>query len=176
MFGARPVSFGPAIINLSIILLGLLVLVLAIVMRLRGKKARFFEVSFLLFLVGLVFGVSLFWFSYALFGFRWISDFTFDGLILWFLLVTILSVLTQTFFFVGILFNMYLSHENGFLLAIISVAAFQTFTYPPSLPWVVVNIVGSTAKIVITYKTRNIYGAALMGIIPNLIDVLIQVL
>ncbi|KPV64001.1 MAG: hypothetical protein AOA65_1127 [Candidatus Bathyarchaeota archaeon BA1] len=118
--------------------------------------------------MGLIFNVSLFGFSYAFFGFRWISGYTFNGLILWVLLVTILSIFTQTFFFVGILFNQYLKHENVFLLAIISILAFQTFTHT-SLPGVVTNIVGSTAKIVVTYKTQNIYGAAL-------IDILIQIL
>jgi len=139
-------------------------------LRMLNLRQTIFYTSF-----GLIFTVSLFCFSYAFFGFRWISGYTFNGLILWILLVTILSIFTQTFFFVGVLFNKYLKHENVFLLAIVSILAFQTFTYA-SLPWVAINIVGSTAKIVVTYETQNIYGATLMGITSNLIDILIQIL
>ena len=60
-------------------------------------------------------------------------------------------------------------------LAIISILAFQLFI-PASLPWTVTNIVGSAAKIVVTWKTGNIYGAALMSITSNLIDILIQII
>ena len=45
-----------------------------------------------------------------------------------------------------------------------------------SSPWIIANIVGSAAKIVVTWKTRNIYGAALMSITSNLIDIFIQIL
>jgi len=91
------------------------------------------------------------------------------------MLVTILSVFSQTFFYTGILFNEYLNHENGFLLAAISILAFQMFTQT-SLPWMVVGVIGSAAKIWVTWKTRNIYGAALMGITINFVDILIQIL
>lgn len=248
-----PIYFGPVGINLSIILLGLFVLVLAIIRKFRGKQTCLFEVSFLLFLVGflfltlhgrllqlifpisvpekplvdnnltfnyalanlltymvfpvlllillgrdvslervglkllnlrqtiyyafigLFFAVLLFLLSYAFFGFRWISEYTFDGLVLWILLVSFLSVFTQTFFYIGILFNGYLSHENGFLLATISILAPQLYIFASS-PWIVVNIIGSIAKIVVTWKTRNIYGAVLMSIAQNLIDILIQII
>lgn len=253
LFGVWNVYFGLVGINLSVILLGLFVLVLAIIRKLRAKRTCLFEFSFLLLLVGflyftfhgrllqsifpislpekplidnnltfnyastslltflvfpvlllillrsdvslkrfglkvldfkqtifyaslgLIFMVFLSLLSHALFGFIWISEYTFTGFVLWVLLVTILSVFTQNFFFIGILFNRYLSRENCFLLAIISILAFQMFTHT-SLPWAVVNIVGSTVKIVVTWKTRNIYGAALMGITSNLIDTLIQIL
>jgi hypothetical protein len=253
LFGAWPIYFGPVGINLSIIFLGLFVLILAIIQKLRAKRTYLFEISFLLFLVGfvfltlhgellqyvfpislpekplvdnnltfnyaltnlltymvfpvlllilfrsdfslekvglkvlnlkktvffaflgLIFSVFLFLLSYALLGFRWISEYTFDGLVLWILFVTILSVFTQTFFYNGILFNKYLNHENGFLLATISILAFQMFTQT-SLPWIVVGTIGSAAKIAVTWKTRNIYGATLMGIILNLIDITIQIL
>jgi len=253
LFGAWPIYFGPIGINLSIIFLGLFVLILAIAQKLRTRRTYLFEISFLIFLVGLlfltlhgkllqyvfpislpekplvdnnltynytltnlltymafpvlllillrsdfsfeklslkvvnlkktvlftflgsIFSIFLFLLSYALLGFRWISEYTFDGLVLWILFVTILSVFSQTFFYTGILFNKYLNHENGFLLAAISILAFQLFTQT-SLPWMVVGVIGSAAKIAVTWKTRNIYGAALMGIIVNLIDVTIQIL
>ena len=126
-------------------------------------------------LFGSIFNVSLFLFSQSLFGFRWIPEYTLSGLVLWILFVSIFSVFSQTFFFIGILFNKYLNNENGFLLAIISISAIQLFIYT-SLPWIISNIVGSVAKIVITWKTRNIYGAALMSIIVQLSDSLIQII
>jgi len=252
-FGVWPVYFGPVGINLSVIFLGLFVLILAIVEKLRAKRTYLFEVSLLLFVVGslyftlhgrllqpifpislpekplvdnnltfnyaftslltflvfpvfllilskrevsvekvglkvlglrqtihyvvlgLIFSVLLFLLSYVFFGFKWIYEYTFDGLILWTLLVSILSVFAQTFFFFGILFNKYLGVENGFLLAAISILAFQLFI-SASLPWIAVNIIGSIAKIVVTWKTRNIYGAVLMNVTVNLIDILVQIL
>lgn len=253
MFGVWNYYFGPVGINLSIILLGLFVLVLAIIKKFIGGETRLFEISYLLFLVGflyftlhgrllqlpfpisvpekplidnnltfnysltslltflvfpilllilfrsevslklfglkvlnskqtlfyafcgLVFAVFLFWLSNMFFGFIWIPEYTFNGLVLWILLVSILSVFSQTFFFIGILFNRYLNRENGVLLFIISILAFQLFI-SASLPWIILNMVGSVAKILVTWKTRNIYGAALMSITANLIDILIQIL
>lgn len=55
MFGVWPIYFGPVGINLSIIFLGLFVLVLAIIEKLKVKRTCLFEVSFLLFLVGFLF-------------------------------------------------------------------------------------------------------------------------
>lgn len=126
-------------------------------------------------LFGIIFNVFLFLLSHTLFGFRWISEYTFDGFVLWILLVSILSVFGQAFFFFGMLFNRYLRHENGFLLATISILAFQMFI-SSSLYWTISNIVGSIAKIVVTWKTRNVYGAALMGIATNVVDILVQIL
>lgn len=245
--------FGPAAINLSVLLLGLFILVLAIIKQLRGKRTCLFEVSFLLFLVSLlyfnlhgwwlqtIFPISLpekplvdnnltgnytltslltflvfpvlllillrsdvslerfglkvfdskqtmlcaflgtaftsflFLLSNTFFGFVWIPEHTIDGFALWIIFVTFLSVFCQTFFYVGVLFNRYLDMENGLLLAIVSVLAFQMFI-SASLPWTIANVVGSVAKIMVTWKTRNIYGAALMSITSNLIDILIQIL
>lgn len=233
--------------------LGLFVLVLAIIRKLREKRTRLFEVSFLLFLVsflyftlhgrllqlpfpvsipekplvdnnltfnyattslltflvipvllliiakrdvsleslglevsdskqtifyiflGVIFNVFLFLLSYTFFGFKWIPEYTVDGLVLWILFVSILSVFSQTFFFIGILFNKYSNCENSILLAIIAILAFQLFI-SAQLPWIVSNIVGSTAKIMVTWKTRNIYGAVLMSVTSQLIDIFIQIL
>lgn len=252
-FGVWSIYFGPIGINLSIIILGLLVLVLAIVKKLTRKETRLFEISFLLFLVGflyftlhgrllqlpfpvsipekplvdnnltlnyattssltflvipvllliiakrdislesvglevsdskqtifyiflgVIFNVFLFSLSYTFFGFKWIPEYTVDGLVLWILFVSILSVSSQSFFFIGILFNKYSNRENNILLAIISVLAFQLFI-SAQFPWIVSNIVGSTAKIIVTWKTRNIYGAVLMSITSQLIDIFIQIL
>jgi hypothetical protein len=124
---------------------------------------------------GLVFTVILSLLSQTFFGFRWIQNYTFDGLILWTLLVTILSVSVQTYFFIGILFNAHIEQENKFLLAIISFLAFQSFTAASPL-WTVLNIISFTAKIVVTWKTRNIYAATLMNIVSNFIDIAMQVI
>ena len=124
-------------------------------------------------LFGSIFNVSLFLLSQSLFGFRWIQEYTSSGLVLWILLVSVFSVFFQTFFFTGVLFNKYLEKENALLLAVISISAVQLFTYA-SLPWVILNIVGSVAKIVVTWKTRNIYGATLMSIGTQVIDILVQ--
>lgn len=252
-FGVWHVYFGPFGINLGVILLGLFVLVLAIIKKLRGKQTYLFEISFLLLLagflyhtlhgrlflsifpislpekplvdnnltfnyastslltflvipvllliiakrgvsleslglevpdskqtifyifLGVIFNVFLFSLSYTFFGFKWIPEYTVDGLVLWVLFVSILSVFTQTLFFIGILFNKYSNRENTVLLAIISVVAFQLFI-SAQLPWIVSNVVGSTAKIMVTWKTRNIYGAVLMSITSQLIDIFIQIL
>lgn len=246
--------FGPIGINLSIIILGLLVLVIAITRKFtkKGVKTRLFEVSFLLFLVGVLyftlhgrllqlpfpvsvpekplvdnnltlnyfftslltfmafptllllvmrsdvslkslglkvldskqtlsyallgigFNVFLFLLSNTLFSFRWIPEYTSHGLVLWILFVSILSVFSQVFFFVGLLFNRYVDDENCVLLAIISVSAFQMFI-SSSLFWTISTVIGSVTKVLITWKTRNIYGAAFMSITANLIDIFIQV-
>lgn len=252
LFSVWHVYFGPVGINVNIILLGLFVLILAAVRKLRGKRTRLFEVSLLLFAVGflyftlhgrllqpifpislpekplvdnnltfnyaltslltfwafpvltlillksdvslskvglkvldfrqtmffalfgLFFTVFLFLPSHTLFGFRWIPEYTLDGLILWIAFVAILSVFTQTLFFVGIMFNKYLNHENGFMLAIISILAFQMFI-SSSVLWTAVNAAASAAKIAVTWKTRNVFGAALMSIAAHSIDIVIQI-
>ncbi len=253
VFGVWHVYFGPLGINLGVILLGLFVLVLGIIKKLRGKQTYLFEISFLLLLVGflyhtlhgrlllsifpislpekplidnsltfnyattslltflvipvsaliiakkgvslesfglkvsdfkktisyillgVIFNVFVFLLSNTFLGFKWIPEHTLDGLVLWILLVSILSVFTQSFFFIGILFNRYLNRENSILLAIVSILAFQLFI-SATLPWIVVNVSDSIVKIIVTYKTRNIYGATLMSIASNLVDIFIQIL
>ncbi len=140
-----------------------------------GLKVSDFRQMIFYSLLGIIFSVFLFLLSHTFFGFKWILEYTLDGLVLWILFVSILSLFTQTFFFIGILFNRYLNYENGFLLAIISILAFQLFI-STSLPHIVANVVGSAVQITITWKTRNIYGAILMSIITNLVDVFIQIL
>lgn len=125
--------------------------------------------------LGSIFSALLFLSFYTLFGFKWIPEYTIVGLVLWVLFVSLLSVFAQVFFFIGILFNKYLDHEDFFLLATISILAFQMFI-SSSLHWTIANMIGSAAKIVVTWKTRNIYGATLMGITTNLIDILVQIL
>ncbi len=140
-----------------------------------GLKVLSFKQTALYAFVGVIFSILLYLLSYSLFGFRWIIEYTLDGLVYWVLFVTVISVFAETFFFIGILFNKYLSNENGFFLAVISILAFQMFIQA-DLPWIVTNIVGSTAKVVVAWKTRNIYGSALMGIASNLIDIIFQIL
>lgn len=253
-FGAYPLYIGPVGINLTIIFLGLFVLVYAVLQKIRVKKTHFFEISFLLFMVGflfmtlhgrllqfifpislpekplidnnltlnyalsnllafmvlpllalvamkskisfeelglkvndirkttqyavlgVVFNVSVFLLSKALFGFKWIFGYTLDGLVFWTLLVTVTSVFIQTFFFVGILFKKYMAKENALLLAVVSVLAFQSFAAQTFLPWLVATIVGSSAKVLVTWKTHNIYSAVFMGIAVNLVDSIGQIL
>jgi hypothetical protein len=134
-----------------------------------SKKTVFFG------LFGIAFNVCLFLVSHALFGFRWIAEYTFDGLVLWILLVSVLSVFTQSFFFVGVLFNRYLNSEHSILLAIVSILAFQMFV-SATLLWIVIGVIGSVAKIVVTYKTRSIYGATLMSIASNIVDIFVEIL
>lgn len=251
--GVYPIYFGPIIVNLTIVFLGILVLALAIIQKIRGKRTHFFEVSLLLFLVGflfmaihgrllqsilpisqpekplidnnltinytlsnmlaymaipilvlillksdvsleklglriinlrkttlyavlgIIFNVFIFLVTNTFFGFTWISGYTLDGLFLWILLVAVVSVFIQTFFYIGILFNKYVTLENGFLLATISILAFQSYTSTTSYAWFVANIIGSSVKILVTWKTRNIYGATLMSVAVSLTEILIQV-
>lgn len=125
-------------------------------------------------LTGSLIGVLLFLGTYTFFGHRWIPNYTLTGLILWILLVSVISGFCQTFFFVGVLFKRYLNQENTILLAILSVTAFQLFI-SNSLPWIIMNILTSIVKVVITLKSRNIYGAIAISIIQQLTDVFVQI-
>ena len=126
-------------------------------------------------LFGSILGIVFFTITYSFFGYRWIPDYTLSGLVLWILFVSIMSGFSQAFFFVGILFNMYLKEENVFLLAIISITAFQLFI-STSLPWIILNIASSVVKIVVTWKTRNVYGAILISITQQLSDIFVQMI
>lgn len=245
-------SFGPIVVNLGVIVVGFIVLLIAIYNKRSMGKTRLFEVSYHLFLVGilyftlhgrllqiifpiqiperplidnsltynytltsiltfivfpqllnillrndttleklglkiidlkqtvvytflgLVFNTALFLISNTLFGLKWINDYTLDGLVLWVLLVSILSVFTQTLFYNGFLFNMFLDEENGMLLGLISIVAYQMFI-ASTLPWTVSNILSLILKIIVTWKTRNVYGATVMSITTNLIEIFIQI-
>lgn len=92
-----------------------------------GLKVSDFKKTASYALLGSFFSGFVLLLFHASFGFRWISEYSFAGLVLWVLLVTILSVFLQIFFFTGVLFHKYLNHENGFLLAAISILAFQLF-------------------------------------------------
>jgi hypothetical protein len=124
--------------------------------------------------LGLVFNTALFLISNTLFGSKWINEYTLDGLVLWVLLVSILSVFAQTLFYNGFLFNMFLDEENGILLGLISIIAYQMFI-ASTLPWTVSNILSLTLKIIVTWKTRNVYGATVMSITTNLIEIFMQI-
>jgi len=124
--------------------------------------------------LGTAFAVLLFWTANRFVGFTWVEGYTVDGLLLWMLLVNISSVFAQTFFFVGILFYSYSRNENTLLLGIISIVALQLFV-SASLPWIIINIIGSVAKILVTWKSNNIYGATLMSIATSMLDILLQI-
>ncbi len=126
-------------------------------------------------LIGVTFNVLVFLLANSFFGYKWISAYTIDGFILWTLLVTIASVFIQTIFFTGILFNKYTDKENNFLLAVISISAFQA-TVTAYLPWLIAGLIASSAKVFVTWKTRNIYGAVMMGITVSFIEVALQIL
>ena len=253
MFGVWHIYLGPIGINLGVIFLAFFVLVLAVIQKLRSRRTCFFEISYLLILVGFlyftlhgrilqlvfpislpeqplvdnnltfnytltslltfiifpillmkilksdvslsrfglkisnfkqtilyaffgtVFAVLLFWVSNRFLGFKWVSGYTADGLLLWVLLVNIVSVFAQTFFFVGVLFNSYSRNENTILVGIISILALQFFV-SASFPWIVINIIGFVAKILVTWKSHNIYGATLMSIATNMLEILLQII
>lgn len=101
---------------------------------------------------GVAFIVFPFMLSHTFFGGKWITEYTHHGLVLWIFFVTILSVFAQTFFFIGILFNRYLDHENKVILALISILATQSFILS-SPPGIIINMAYSAAKIVVTCKT-----------------------
>ncbi|MEM3465135.1 MAG: hypothetical protein QXU11_00935 [Thermoproteota archaeon] len=140
-----------------------------------GLKVQNLKQTALYAIFGVIFIAALFLFSNSFFGFRWINGYTVEGVILWILFVTVISIFTQTLFFTGILFNAHLNYENGFLLAVISILANQLFISAP-LPWIAINIAAQLQKLLVTWKTRNIYSAVLMSIASNLIDITLQIL
>lgn len=259
MFGVWPIELD-LIVNLTTIILGLAVLIVAIILKYRRKETYLFEVALLLFIAGFLFmtihgklltlifpipsgseepgfdnnltfnytltnliiylilpyfvlkllkrdvsvekiglkiknwrrtalytiigvgiSIGLYLVTFFFFGYKWIPKYILDGLLLWIFLVAILSVFIQTIFYIGFLFNVYLEHGNWLLLGIISVVAIQSFIpaqlpWTLQLPWIIMNVIGSSVKVAVTYKTRNIYGAAFMGIATGLVEILIQIL
>jgi hypothetical protein len=125
-------------------------------------------------LSGSFIGILLFLGTYTFFGHLWIPTYNLTGLILWILLVSVISGFCQTFFFVGVLFKRYMNQENTTILAILSVTAFQLFI-SNSMPWIIMNVLTSIVKVVITLKSRNIYAAIAISIIQQLTDVFVQI-
>ncbi|MBS7649603.1 hypothetical protein KEJ17_08190 [Candidatus Bathyarchaeota archaeon] len=124
---------------------------------------------------GLVFIVPIFMLSHAFFGYRWITEYTTTGLVLWILLVTILSVFAQTLFYIGILFIKYSDQENKLVLAIISILTTHSFILSSNLG-IVTNIIYSATKIIVASKTHDIYGSVLISSALNLMDLATQIL
>jgi hypothetical protein len=127
-------------------------------------------------ILGTIFASAIFLITDHFFHQQWIGGYTSDGLILWVLLVSIVSVCLQTLFFVGILFNRYIGKENILLLAIIALFAFQSYVAPNSLPWQACNMLTFSSKLYVTWKTKNVYGATLMSVATNLIELALQIL
>ena len=126
-------------------------------------------------LLGLLSTVSLWLFNKVYLGFGFAHEYyTVEGIVAWFLLVILFSVFIQIFYFHGILFRRYLDSENGFLLVMISTAAYQSFIVS-SWIGVITNVMGQFVKLAITWKTRNIYDAVLIHTTVNAIDTLVQV-
>jgi hypothetical protein len=99
-----------------------------------------------------------------------------EGMILWIVLVSVGSVVLQTVFFVGILFNRFVGKENTMLLAIITVLVYQSYLSTNSLPVQICSRVTFSTKLFVTWKTRNGYGAYLIAVTINMVEIAFQVL
>jgi len=126
--------------------------------------------------LGTIFVSAVFLVTDQFFHQQWVEGYTSSGLILWVLLVSVVSVILQTLFFAGILFNSYLGKENTLLLALVAVFAFQSYVGPNSLPWQICDMVTFASKVFVTWKTKSVYGATLMAITTNLIELAFQII
>ncbi len=124
---------------------------------------------------GLVFAAALFLATNAMFHQQWVQGYTQGGMVLWIVLVSVVSVVLQTVFFVGILFNRYVGKENTLLLAVIAWLAYQSYM-SNSLPWQICSALTFAAMLFVTWKTRNIFGACLIAVTISLIEIAFQVI
>jgi hypothetical protein len=107
---------------------------------------------------------------------QWINGYISEGLVFWILLVTTLSVFSQTFFYNGLLFNRYVGKENTVVLGLIAVFAFQSYVAPNSLPWLVSSMLTFSIGLAVTWKTRNVYGATVMAVVVGMIELTLQII
>lgn len=124
----------------------------------------------------LVFASALFLTTEVLFHQQWVQEYTQEGMIIWIALVSIISVVLQTVFFVGMLFNRFVGKENTLLLAVISLLAYQSYISANSLPWQICSIITFATTLFVTWKTRNIYGACLIAVTISLIEIAFQLI
>jgi hypothetical protein len=123
--------------------------------------------------VGLVISSALFLTTDAFFHQQWVQGYTQDGMILWIFLVSVVSVVLQTVFFVGILFNRFVGKENLLLLAVIAWLAYQSYM-SNSLPWQICSMLTFATTLFVTWKTRNVFGACLIAVAVSLIEIAFQ--
>ncbi len=249
---ARPMYFGPIGINATVLAVALIVFGIAVLLKLKHKQTKLFELALLLFLLGFVFqtfhGIiiqqifpislperplfdnnltlnyaltnviaytvapllailalnrhltvddlgfrvnnwkktaaystaglafasALFLTTDALFHQQWVQGYTQEGMVLWIALVSTVSVVLQTVFFVGILFNRFVGKENTLLLAVITWLAYQSYM-SNALPWQICSTLTFATTLFVTWKTRNVYGACLISVTISLIEIAFQV-
>ncbi|MCW4000375.1 MAG: hypothetical protein NWE93_09050 [Candidatus Bathyarchaeota archaeon] len=124
---------------------------------------------------GLVFASAFFLATDFFFHQQWVQGYTKDGMILWILLVSVVSVMLQKVFFVGFLFNRFLGKENVLLLAVIAWLAYQSYM-SNSLPWQICSALTFATTLWVTWKTRNVCGACLIAVLLSLIEITLQLL
>jgi hypothetical protein len=124
---------------------------------------------------GIVLASAFFLATDVFFHQQWVQGYTQDGMILWIVLVSVVSVVLQTVFFVGILFNRFVGKENVLLLAVIACLAYQSYIIN-SLPWQICSTLTFVTMLFVTRKTRNVFGACLIAVAVSLIEITVQML
>lgn len=124
---------------------------------------------------GLILSSALFLATNAFFHQQWVQGYTQDGMVIWVALVSVVSVVLQTVFFVGILFNRFIRKENVLLLAVLSCLAYQSYMIN-SLPWQICSILTFATTLFVTWKTRNVFGACLITVAVSLIEIMSQLI
>lgn len=122
---------------------------------------------------GLLLSAAFFLMTDAFFHQQWVQGYTQDGVILWIGLVSVVSVVLQTVFFVGVLFNRYIGKVNRLLLSVIAWLAYQSYM-SSSLPWQLCSTLTFATTLVVTWKTRNVFGACLIAVAVSLIEIAFQ--
>ncbi len=126
--------------------------------------------------LGVLFASSIYLLTNNFFHQQWVSAYTFDGLVTWIVFVTIISAFLQTLFYNGILFNHYVGKENTLLLGFIALFAFQSYVGSNSIPWIFCNMLTVSFELFVTWRTKNILGAALMAMSIGAIELTLQIL
>lgn len=140
-----------------------------------GIKASITKMDTAYIALGTIIATTIFLVTDHFFHQQWIQGYTTNGLILWVIFISIVSVSLQTLFYAGILFNRYIGRANLLLLALIVVFAFQSYAGPKIPPWQICSMLTLSTKLLVTWKTRNIYGALLISITTNLIELSLQI-
>lgn len=107
---------------------------------------------------------------------QWVQAYTPDGMVLWIALVSVFSVVLQSVFFFGLLFNRFLGKENILLLAVITVLAYMSYLGANTLPVQAAAILTFSIKLYVTWKTRNVIGACVIAVAISLIEIALQLI
>jgi hypothetical protein len=126
--------------------------------------------------MGAAFASAIYLLTNLFFHQQWVTNYTSGGLALWLVLVSVVSVMLQTLFFVSLLFYRYLGKENTVLIAIIAVLTAQSFVGPNFIVWQLCSIITFSTKLFVTWKTRNVYGAIIIAVTVSLIELTLQIL